>query len=92
MNEKQIKQLISEGRKFMQYETSHEYDFVSDQEKKLKQPPLVKESLQTKRIKLPHNFNECNIEHSFMDIINERKSSRVFTNQTMTLLQLSYLL
>lgn len=30
MDEKQIKQLISEGRKFMQYETSHEYDFVSD--------------------------------------------------------------
>lgn len=92
MEEKQIKKLIQEGRKFMQYETNHEFDFVSDQENKLKQPPLVKESLQIKRFKLPHNFNECNIKHSFMDIINERKSSRVFTNQTMTLLQLSYLL
>lgn len=36
MNEIQIKKLISDGRKFMQYEANHEFDFVSDQEKKNK--------------------------------------------------------
>ena len=67
-------------------------DVKSDQQLKLKQPPLVKERMSNKSIKLSLDFSELNIKNDFLEIINSRKTSRVYTQEGMTLLQLSYLL
>ncbi len=64
----------------------------SDQELKLPQPPLTKEAMSDEIISLPDNYNDLDIHHNFLDIINNRKSSRVYTSEGLTLLQLSYLL
>lgn len=92
MNEKQIKEKIMIGRKFMQFSQAEEASFVSDQDKKLPQPPLVKVAIAHKKIKLDMHFDNCAIHQNFTQIIYKRKSSRVFTQETMTLPQLSYLL
>lgn len=67
-------------------------DVKSDQQLKLKQPPLVKERMSNNSIKLPMDFKELNIKNDFLEIINSRKSSRVYTQEGISLLALSYLL
>ncbi len=91
MDEKQIKELIKDGRKFMH---NIEYpDFVSDQDLKKPQPPLTKDKMTDgEAIELPTDFDELNITKDFVDIINERKSSRVYTQEGISLLELSFLL
>lgn len=67
-------------------------EFESDQDKKLPQPPLVKESMRKESIELPKNFDVLQICSNFLDIINTRHSSRVYTQEPMSLLELSYIL
>ena len=67
-------------------------DFESDQDKKLPQPPLVKERMREESIDLPGNFKDLLIQTDFLNIINTRHSSRVYTNEAMSLLELSYML
>ncbi|MBQ6388677.1 MAG: SagB/ThcOx family dehydrogenase [Mogibacterium sp.] len=43
-------------------------------------------------IDLPHEFGDLQISNDFLQIINGRRSHRVFTGQPVTLLELSYLL
>ena len=91
MEEKRVKELIKIGRDFMKKEMGED-DFVSDQEKKLPQPPLVKVASSEIQIALPTNFEDLPIEKDFLSIINNRKSSRVFTKESLSLLEVSYLL
>lgn len=67
-------------------------DFESDQDKKLPQPPLVKERMREESIDLPRNFKDLSIQTDFLNIINTRHSSRVYTNEAVSLLELSYML
>ncbi len=64
----------------------------SDQDKKLPQPPLTKAKMSNNEITLPFDFEKLSIDNNFLNIINKRKSSRVYTNEGLSLLQLSYLL
>ena len=91
MDEKLKKELIQRGRDFLHYDVAGE-DFVSDQDMKLPQPPLVKENMREESIKLPTDFENLEINNDFMSVINNRKSNRVYTEENITLLQLSYLL
>lgn len=69
------------------------FDFgPSDQEQKLPQPPLCKDASSSIIINLPDNYDDLCINNNFLDIIYNRKSSRVYTQEGLTLLQLSYLL
>lgn len=43
-------------------------------------------------IELPKNFDALQICSNFLDIINTRHSSRVYTQEPMSLLELSYIL
>lgn len=87
------KKLIAEGREFLKSYSSTPYDdFESDQQLKLPQPPLVKEPMTDRAFALPRNFQDLDIKSDFIDIITERKSSRVYTQETISLLQLSFLL
>lgn len=54
-------------------------EFESDQDKKLPQPPLVKAAMRKDSIELPKNFDALSVHSNFLDIINTRHSSRVYT-------------
>ena len=91
MPSEQVKHLIKLGREFLK---SNDFgiDELSDQQLKLPQPPLVKEKMTDKQIVLPINFDELSIDPSLLNVINKRVSHRVYTEKTITLLELSYLL
>lgn len=67
-------------------------NFVSDQDKKLPQPPLVKARMRNQAIDLPTNFSILPINNNFLDVINRRHSTRVYSSTPMSLLELSYIL
>lgn len=93
MTEDEIKQRIQAGRKFMaKWEESGEEDYESDQDKKLPQPPLVKAPMRDTTIPLPHHFEDLGLMNDTLKLFNSRKSNRVYTEEPMTLLQLSWLL
>ena len=93
MDEKRIQRLIREGRQFLHCQSLVDQDdFVSDQQLKKPQPPLVKAAMSEQRIMLPRNFEDLDIDGDFTEILLRRHSSRVFTQQPISLLQLSYLL
>lgn len=92
MEEKKAKELIEAGRKFIRASWDEYPDYESDQDLKKPQPPLVKAAMRDEAIDLPMDFENLDISKSFVDIINSRKSNRVYTQENMTLLQLSYLL
>ncbi len=91
LDDKKIKELIEEGREFLK-STHNDYEgYLSDQDLKKKQPPLVKEAISDDLIKLSLDFNDLQIE-DLTSVIKNRKSSRVFTQKNLSLKQLSYLL
>ena len=95
MEETKIRELINRGRAFTKPSYSEEYNdetYYTDQELKKQQPPLVKEPNGKKTIDLPMDFTALNINNDFLNVINSRASHRVYTEETMTLTELSYLL
>ncbi len=87
----QVKKLILEGREILKY-NDFGIDEPTDQQLKLKQPPLVKPNMTDQQIDLPMNFEELKTNPSILDVFNQRQSHRVYTEESMNLLQLSYLL
>ena len=93
MTEEAIKQRIETGRRFMaRWSQPGDETFESDQQKKLPQPPLIKAPMRETAIELPKNFEDLELNNDILSVINNRKSSRIYTQETMSLLQLSYLL
>lgn len=94
MANKEFEKRIRQGRDFVKktgFLTARE-DFPSDQQKKVERPPLAKEPMTEKSIPLPIEFGQLKMKQDFLEIINSRKSHRVYTEEPMTLLELSYLL
>lgn len=98
MLDKEIqKQLIAKGRDFMHgYRDNDPYesDFESDQDLKLPQPPLVKAPMAKdgNHIALTKDFSQLPMLHNLPQLIESRRSARIYTQETMTLEQLSFLL
>ncbi len=93
LNPETQKKLIADGRSFMKsYSTDSYPDFESDQDLKLPQPPLVKAQMTDQAMPLPRNFSDLDLQHDFITLLTERRSSRVYTQQPISLLQLSFLL
>lgn len=67
-------------------------DYMTDQEMKKTQPPLVKAPVTDQIIDLTKDFSVLDIDNDFLGIINRRKSHRVYTDETISLAELSYLL
>jgi SagB-type dehydrogenase domain len=87
------KKLIAEGRNFLKSFSTSPYDnFVSDQQLKLPQPPLVKAPMTEQTMPLPRNFEDLDLQQDFIALLTERRSSRVYTQQPISLLQLSFML
>ena len=67
-------------------------DYATDQELKKPQPPLVKAPMTGQITDLPKDFSTLDIDNDFLRIINKRKSHRVYTDEAISLTELSYLL
>lgn len=92
MDEKTIADRIKAGRAFLKSLSAQEEGYESDQDKKLPQPPLVKAAMRDMEIGLPKDFRELGLRGDFLSVVMRRKSSRVYTGESMSLLQLSFLL
>jgi len=91
------KELITRNRNLMRgyrEDDPYEKDFESDQELKRPQPPLVKAPMAPieNKILLTKDFEMLEMKNQLVDLIRDRKSSRVYTQENMTLEQLSFLL
>lgn len=89
------KQLIQAGRAFthgLMENDPYEADFESDQDLHRPQPPLVKPAMTDSKILLPRDFEALTLQQDFVSLIRDRRSTRVYTGEAMTLLQLSFLL
>lgn len=92
MDKKKIEELIQTGRDFVKPTLGAYEDYESDQDLHLPQPPLTKEPMRQEAIALPTNYEDLNINNNFLEVINTRESHRVYTEEKMSLLELSYLL
>lgn len=97
LNKQTQNELINRGRAFMRgYRDDDPYmeDFESDQDLKLPQPPLVKAPMNAddRRIVLTKDFSELPMLHNLPQLLNSRRSARIYTQEDMTLTQLSFLL
>lgn len=84
-------EVILRGREFVRG-IQMEEDYLTDQELHLPQPPLVKGRMSEESHKLPVDFEHLSVKKDFLEIINRRRSNRVYTQEGMSLLALSYLL
>ncbi|MGI6200741.1 MAG: SagB/ThcOx family dehydrogenase [Christensenellales bacterium] len=95
MDDQQIRQIIQSGRRFMRMPVGEQAEgFVSDQQRRLPQPPLCKPAMRgpEARTALGRDFQALNLKGDLVSILSRRKSSRVYTGQPMSLLELSFLL
>lgn len=89
--------IIQKGRNFMkgyQLDDPYETVFESDQDRKLPQPPLVKAPVtdSSSWIRLPMDFENLELKNDLISLIRDRRSSRVYTQESISLAQLSFML
>ena len=89
LTEKEIRELTRIGRQKMHPGLEHYEGYKTDQELKKPQPPLVKAPMRETSVALPLNFTDLDIDNDFLHVINSRQSHRVYTQEKMSLLQLS---
>ena len=97
LNEQIQKELIAKGRTFTKgYQENDPYEeaFESDQDLKRPQPPLVKAPVTPEHtwIHLTRDFSGLETKNDLVSLIRDRKSARIYTQETMSLDQLSFLL
>lgn len=95
MDHKVIEERIQLGREFITKfadDQSIPDDYQTDQDLKKTQPPLAKGRMSEQVIELPNDFRDMGFIGDFLTIINRRKSHRVYTDEEISLRQLSYLL
>ena len=97
LDEKLQRELLERGRNFTKgYRQNDPYleDFESDQSRKLPQPPLVKAPMREEaaRIPLSLDFDGLAPEKDLLSVLRDRRRTRVYTQEAMTLPQLSFLL
>lgn len=91
------KEIIQKGRDFLKSPLErdpYEEAFKSDQDRKLPQPPLVKAPMaeEGERIALTKDFSGLALKNDLVSLIRDRRSARIYTNETMTPDELSFLL
>ena len=93
MDKKLYEKLVHEGRDFMHHHRGIDREsWKSDQQKELPQPPLVKGRVGGEIIDLSKDFAKVIKDHDFLDLLIKRKSNRVYTEEKISLDELSFLL
>ncbi len=88
----QIEDRIRTHRAFLRYDHDREEGERSDQQNKVPQPPLVKAPRSDQTIELRRDFRPSIRETDILSIFQLRESHRVYTEEKMTLTDLSFLL
>lgn len=83
---------IKRLREMMKSYTAADEDFDSDMNHDVPKPPFVKYYEGSKRIPLPRNFEENLRKNNFYQLLTERKSRRQYSEGTISLQELSFLL
>lgn len=87
--------IIASNRDFMKGDRENDpilENFVSDQDQKLPQPPLVKAPMTDSRIPLPMDFSGLDLKNDLLSLLRDRRSARIYTKESMSVAQLSFLL
>lgn len=99
LDEKTKKELIQKGRNFMKGyrddDITADSDYnPSDQQLRLPQPPLCKAPMRCEdaKLPLPLDFSGLELNNDVISLIRDRRSARVYTEEEMTVTQLSFLL
>ena len=98
MLEKELRrELIQKGRAFTRgFRNDDPYmkQSESDQDMKLPQPPLVKAALTPveEHIPLEKDFSKLTLKNNLVDLFRDRKSSRIYTQESISLEELSFML
>lgn len=94
MDKQWEQEAIQRGRDFMMSVcgSPEEQGYESDQDKKLPQPPLCKAPTADSFLDLPRDFGALDLEKNFFQTLMSRESSRNYTQEAMSLAQLSFLL
>ncbi|OQB23387.1 MAG: Nitroreductase family protein [Firmicutes bacterium ADurb.Bin182] len=88
---KDVFRSIEENRNFMKSPFG-KFNYMSDQQKGANQPPLFKAPGGGEIIRLTRDFEGVVVQNCFSALVNERISIRSFSNEPMTLEQISFLL
>ena len=97
LKEEVQRELISKGRAFTKgyrQDDPYDADFESDQDLKRPQPPLIKQPTTPPdtHIALTRDFSTLRMKNDLVSLIRDRKSARIYTQERMTLDELSFLL
>ena len=92
MDQNEIERRITLGRAFTKCEMDEDDGFVSDQQRKLPQPPLVNTAATQNRIRLPRDFSNLTLTLDYAKLISARCTRRVYTDEGINLTELSFLL
>ncbi len=92
MERDDLKAKIIEHREVMKAYDESDEELISDQMAGLQQPPLEKVGMGTITIELPREFDQAIKNNNFLDIMNNRVSRRKYTDEKLTLTELSFLL
>lgn len=97
LDEKIQRDLIAAGRTFMKgtrADDAYEPLFESDQTRKLPQPPLVKAAVTPEETHIPltRDFSGLSLKNDLVSLFTERKSSRVYTEEAISIDELAFLL
>jgi SagB-type dehydrogenase family enzyme len=92
MDDRQTKDLIEIGRNFMK-SPDWSGSMTSDQDKKLPQPALYHEAKKgSEVIALPRDFEKLKLNENLFELLRSRKSRRIYSEEALSLLELSFLL
>lgn len=87
------KEQMMKNREFMKFSMElEESSYLSDQERKLPQPPLVKAAMSNEIISLPRNFEDLSKKNDLFELSVLRQSDRNYTCEGISLLALSFML
>jgi SagB-type dehydrogenase family enzyme len=89
MDKKQLKSKLKELREIMK---TNGDDIDSDQDQGVAQPPLTKEKISEKIIPLTKEFEHVIKNNDFLTILGTRTSKRKYTEESLTLEELAFLL
>lgn len=86
-----LKNKIQSNRLFMKSAFAED-EYESDQQKQITQPPLTKPAMSSQAILLTKDFSDVMKETNYLTLVQERKSHRVYKNESISMEQLSFLL